>query len=58
MLVFFALGLRGELRSMTHWGGGGGFDGEFCVMIAVACLLRILFRRRLCLGNTMITEFG
>ena len=22
--VFFALGLRGELRFMTHCGGGGG----------------------------------
>lgn len=35
MLVFLVLGLRGELRSRTHWGGGGGFDGDSCAMMAV-----------------------
>lgn len=36
MLVFFALGLGGELRSMTHCGGGGGFDGSPCAILDAA----------------------
>ncbi len=46
MLVFFALGLGGELRSMTHLGGGGGFDEDPRVMMTVACLMK---RGRSCL---------
>ena len=40
MLVFFALGLGGEVRSMTHLGGGGDSDGDPCAIVYVADLLR------------------
>ena len=45
MLVFFVLGLGGEWRFLSHWGGGGGFDGDSCGMIAVACLMERRRRR-------------
>ena len=39
MLVFFALGLGGDVRSMTHWGVGGDSDGDPCaIMVYVADL--------------------
>lgn len=32
-VVFLDLGRGGELRSMTHCGGGGGFAGDSCAML-------------------------
>ena len=43
MLVFFVLGLRGELRFMAHWGSGGGCDSDSCDIIGDALLMK---RRR------------
>ena len=40
MEVFFALGLGGELRSTTHFGVGGGFDGDFGGMMTDSCLIK------------------
>lgn len=56
MLVFFTLGLGGELRSMTQWGGGGGgFDGDSCAMMVVATLIK---RRRKHRGITSMDLGG
>ena len=35
MVVFFTLGLGGEMRSMTHWGVGGDSDGDPCAIVYV-----------------------
>ena len=39
MWVLFALRLGGELRFMTHLGGGGGrgFDWDSCAIMAGTC---------------------
>ena len=39
MLVFFTLGLGGEVRSMTHWGVGGDSDGDPCAIVYVTDLV-------------------
>ena len=32
--MFFALGLGGDVRSTTHWGGGdGASDGDPCAIV-------------------------
>ena len=39
MLVFFTLGLGGDVRSVTHLGGGGDSDGDPCAIVCVADLV-------------------
>ncbi len=41
MVVFFALGLGGALRSTTHCGVGRESDGECCAMVSITWLMRI-----------------
>ena len=36
MLVFLGLGRRGLLRSMTHWGGGGGLEDGTPVILSTS----------------------
>ena len=39
LVVFFTLGLPGEVRSITHWGVGGDSDGDPCAIVYVAELV-------------------